>query len=112
MTAVFTDHAVANLQLMASTTAEKAELSDLMMRLRDLRGSDDIRAHGGRDLARVGDIQVYLFPSGPLQVVLTTSQRKPDTVVVTAVYRGADQPAANEVVPDAILSTMKETADP
>ena len=51
MTAVFTDHAVANLQLMATTTAEKAELSDLMMRLRDLRGSDDIRAHGGRDLA-------------------------------------------------------------
>ena len=47
MTAVFTDHAVANLQLMATTTAEKAELSDLMMRLRDLRGRPEpaVRDH-------------------------------------------------------------------
>ena len=103
MSAVFTNQAVNNLQEM---TADKAELGDLMMRLRDLRGDRDIQGHGGRSLARWGNIEVYVFPAGPFGVVLTTTPNKPETVIVTGVYRsdGDDTRA----ISDAVLATLKE----
>ena len=88
MTALFTSSAVANLQSIAASTTEKEELSSLMKKLKALPvGIAGLRDAGGNLLAHVGDVDVFVFPAGSLQAVLTTSPQTPDTVVVSGVYR-------------------------
>lgn len=101
MSALFTSDAVARLQ----KATDKAELGDLMMRLRDLRGAEDIVRAGGRRLSQLGDITIYFMPVDRFLVVLTITPKRPETVVVTGIYHAGDEVDAIE---DAILSTLRE----